>query len=252
MNEEEIKHKKWLVIKNDWEKTTLCYEQLAKKHGIRKEAIISARVQGVCGDIIFGPGHPIRTSSTGGNVRRHHSVKGWLPTTKEKKIYLQWQKNVPCSACKGIFTPEAMEFDHIKPEEKKHHPTDLYTLDTFEEMDEELNKCMVLCANCHRIKTQIDIMFKNKKRSRTKNQIYIENYKMAHPCVDCKNCFTSCVMEFDHVRGLKSAEISQIIAKRWSFERLKTEIDKCELVCANCHRARTVKRWGNRRKTGLN
>lgn len=43
-------------------------------------------------------------------------------------------------------------------------------------------------------------------------------------------------LEFHHVdRNTKQVSPSYIIL-RWAWERIKTELDKCILVCANCHR----------------
>ena len=43
-------------------------------------------------------------------------------------------------------------------------------------------------------------------------------------------------MDFDHVRGVKLANISQML--RRPRAELDAEIAKCELVCATCHRLR--------------
>jgi hypothetical protein len=59
-------------------------------------------------------------------------------------------------------------------------------------------------------------------------------------CVDCKRVYPLCVFEFDHL-GEKTFEIGQKIL-RLSIEELKEEADKCDLVCANCHRIRTKQR----------
>jgi 5-methylcytosine-specific restriction endonuclease McrA len=44
----------------------------------------------------------------------------------------------------------ALEFHHINPEEKDFNPSSLkkYTMDT--RITEELDKCILLCSNCHR------------------------------------------------------------------------------------------------------
>lgn len=61
------------------------------------------------------------------------------------------------------------------------------------------------------------------------------------PCLDCRKEFPPEVMDFDHIDGIKSFNISQ--AKSWySWDALITEIRKCEVVCANCHRIRTERR----------
>lgn len=47
-------------------------------------------------------------------------------------------------------------------------------------------------------------------------------------------------LEFDHVNPKdKSAEISQLISKGSSMEKLKNEIRKCRIICANCHAKHT-------------
>jgi len=58
-------------------------------------------------------------------------------------------------------------------------------------------------------------------------------------CSDCGQLFPACCMDFDHVEGDKSAEVGALVAKGASWELIQEEIDKCELVCANCHRIRT-------------
>ena len=61
------------------------------------------------------------------------------------------------------------------------------------------------------------------------------------PCADCGGEFPYCVMDFDHVRGEKIGEISRLI-NRGNLALLLEEIDKCDVICANCHRIRTWKR----------
>jgi len=50
-------------------------------------------------------------------------------------------------------------------------------------------------------------------------------------------------MEFDHVRGTKIADISKMTQfLDWSLADVIEEIQKCELVCSNCHKIRTYTR----------
>lgn len=49
----------------------------------------------------------------------------------------------------------------------------------------------------------------------------------------CGYDVNSCALEFHHV-GDKEFEISDAINKSWEF--LKKELDKCILLCSNCHR----------------
>ena len=62
----------------------------------------------------------------------------------------------------------------------------------------------------------------------------------AQPCTDCGLCYPKEVMEFDHVpgRGGKLHDVSRLKTVR----AILAEAEKCDLVCANCHRLRTIKR----------
>jgi hypothetical protein len=68
--------------------------------------------------------------------------------------------------------------------------------------------------------------------------------KIETPCFDCDKYYPSYVMDFDHVRGVKKSGVSKLVAKNSPWEEIQEEIDKCELVCANCHRERTFRRKG--------
>jgi hypothetical protein len=63
----------------------------------------------------------------------------------------------------------------------------------------------------------------------------------SQPCHDCKNVYHPCVMDFDHRPGtVKFKNVSKMIGYAWW--RIQQEIDKCDIVCANCHRIRTENR----------
>lgn len=64
------------------------------------------------------------------------------------------------------------------------------------------------------------------------------------PCTDCEQRFPSFVMDFDHREGEEKLGNVGVLAKSWSWERTLTEIEKCDIVCANCHRIRTARRAG--------
>ena len=70
---------------------------------------------------------------------------------------------------------------------------------------------------------------------------YIREYKERHPCVDCKVQYPYYVMDFDHVRGRKHKNVSELISSL-SKKKIDEEIAKCEVVCSNCHRIRTHER----------
>ena len=62
-------------------------------------------------------------------------------------------------------------------------------------------------------------------------------YLRSKACADCGEADLR-VLEFDHLRD-KTIEVSVLVARGHSWERILEEIAKCEVVCANCHRRRT-------------
>jgi hypothetical protein len=61
------------------------------------------------------------------------------------------------------------------------------------------------------------------------------------PCVDCEVNYPHYVMQFDHINSDKVGDIGTMISN-YSWQTVLDEIAKCELVCANCHAARTYLR----------
>jgi hypothetical protein len=66
--------------------------------------------------------------------------------------------------------------------------------------------------------------------------------KKGIPCRDCGDVFPAWVMHWDHLPEFeKQDEISVMVTSRTRAAVLD-ELRKCELVCANCHVLRTVRR----------
>lgn len=75
-----------------------------------------------------------------------------------------------------------------------------------------------------------------------RNRNEVQQYKSNKPCADCRKKYPHYVMDFDHVRGKKLHNVADIVRSNHSRKKVWDEIAKCDLVCANCHRARTHKR----------
>ncbi len=69
--------------------------------------------------------------------------------------------------------------------------------------------------------------------------------ELAKGCLDCGEKDLT-VLEFDHVRGVKIKEVSKLFNS--TPEMIYAEIDKCDVVCANCHKRRTMLRRGGSRR----
>ncbi len=93
------------------------------------------------------------------------------------------------------------------------------------------------------------------KKVRLNNQNYwliarefILQYLSTHPCTSCGESDPR-VLEFHHL-GNKDSKVSRLIGRGASFDALKAEIEKCVVLCANCHRRLTTdeREWFKGRK----
>ena len=62
----------------------------------------------------------------------------------------EFKKDLKCSEC-GFNHPAALDFHHVNPNEKEYSIAYLKHLGSKEKLLQEVDKCIVLCANCHRI-----------------------------------------------------------------------------------------------------
>lgn len=79
------------------------------------------------------------------------------------------------------------------------------------------------------------------KHRKAENIAFLREHLRAHPCVDCGETDLA-VLEFDHVRGEKTSEVSKLV--KLSLARIKSEVALCDVRCANCHRRKTVRECG--------
>jgi 5-methylcytosine-specific restriction endonuclease McrA len=72
---------------------------------------------------------------------------------------------------------------------------------------------------------------------------FVLDFKKNGKCSDCGFLGKDYpeVLDFDHLRD-KKFNISEYRRYTSGFNKVKEEISKCDLVCSNCHRIRTVKR----------
>ena len=93
------------------------------------------------------------------------------------------------------------------------------------------NRC-IRCDNKRQGKVQ--------KNYRDRKRKFIDSFKNK-PCADCGVKYPPYVMDFDHL-GNKEFSLYEAIGHNFSEEKILAEINKCEVVCANCHRIRTQQR----------
>ena len=102
------------------------------------------------------------------------------------------------------------------------------------------------CRECGKELTRSH--YRRKKRSYlTRNlRAYAERGQLvldakSRPCADCGVHYPYYVMDFDHRDGrLKEFLLNSV--HRVTKRAILREIEKCDVVCANCHRERTQRR----------
>lgn len=87
----------------------------------------------------------------------------------------------------------------------------------------------------------------NRERLKRLNRESRENKKIrgmlylgGKKCIECKNDkFPLCCYDFHHIRdkGNHDNTINTLLSMSWSdWDKIKKELDKCVILCANCHR----------------
>lgn len=69
----------------------------------------------------------------------------------------------------------------------------------------------------------------------------VKRWKLLKGCQKCGfKAKHSCQLDIDHIvpKG-KNGNDRQAINTSWSKPRLKEELSKCQVLCANCHRLKT-------------
>ena len=169
------------------------------------------------------------------------------------RIVNEW-KQQGCIDC-GYEDIRAIDPDHLDGETKAGHLSRLVTMcASAARIRAELAKCVARCARCHRRVTQQQrpcewrtaTRLPPSWQRRLDRQDLNDLIKILHGCSDCGWNLWARGLDWDHVRGIKIAGISKLIADGRPWVEVLAEMGKCEVVCANCHRIRTALRRGPR------
>lgn len=80
-------------------------------------------------------------------------------------------------------------------------------------------------------------------KSRQVRRDWVRDYLQGMSCIDCGES-DPVVLQFDHVRGTKLGNVSRMVSKGSPLSVIQAEVEKCDVVCANCHHRRTAKQQG--------
>ena len=76
----------------------------------------------------------------------------------------------------------------------------------------------------------------NNKKAKEKLKELLSQYKSNFSCVVCDESAIEC-LDFHHMDPTqKEKAVARLMCDVYNWDRIKEEIDKCIIVCANCHR----------------
>lgn len=157
---------------------------------------------------------------------------------------VQWFRSIkagqPCADCGQVLEPSCMDYDHVNGNKTDHVSRMVLDNTPKKKILEEIQKCELVCLICHNRRTQNRFVFcDNKYRPHVKRNIDIINELKNRPCEYCGQQYESFNMQFDHTDPfIKEMNISQL--KSSKIDRLMNEVKKCRLLCAVCHRRKTL------------
>ena len=74
------------------------------------------------------------------------------------------------------------------------------------------------------------------EQRRQRSREYIWSIKERSNCKNCDECHPA-TLDFHHRDPTKkNIEASKMIANKYSNARIDKELEKCDILCANCHR----------------
>lgn len=155
---------------------------------------------------------------------------------RQLKAQLVAKRGGRCSACGYSGPAAAFDFHHREPTSKR------FAIGTFngawKALLAEAEKCDMLCANCHRLHHLAqDVNSKGGAVVDSRRRLKVRAVdRMGGRCLGCERTGPPALFDFHHTDAKdKGFGIGQDGIPR-SWERVIAELEKCVMLCANCHR----------------
>jgi len=166
---------------------------------------------------------------------RRRELRGWFRRYK--------RENLCCEQC-GEESAPCLDFHHTEAKELGVSQMVNHGYSR-ERIRAEMDDCLVLCANCHRKShagTETEVPLPAGARSPTDStrpgrpqRARVTQYKReSDGCKTCEETNPAC-LDFHHP-GDKRAGVGRMVSERRTVKEIETEMERCELLCASCHR----------------
>jgi hypothetical protein len=163
---------------------------------------------------------------------------------RNRNFIYDWKLGKTCADCDIVYHPRILHFDHIS-NDKIGKISGMAISSNIARIQQEMDKCEIVCSNCHRDRTHNRNLSKQtgrKSKTPTRDKLFfiVSSIKKNNPCASCKRFFHSWQMDFDHKdQTTKTDSVTAMIVRQEPIEHILEEIKKCDLVCANCHAERS-------------
>lgn len=136
-----------------------------------------------------------------------------------------------CEKC-GCEEPECLDFHHLID---KNDEIARLKYSRMSILEKEVEKCILLCANCHS-----ELHYENSRNGQNRHNV-LKSLNRTR-CEECKYSGENLSsLDFHHKDPFqKDFGISQFACRQVSvnIQKLEDELNKCEVLCRNCHRKR--------------
>lgn len=113
--------------------------------------------------------------------------------------------------------------------------------DQYNKRTSNKNGLQANCKECNKLKLK-EHYKNNKPKYIDKNKVYkqttkdfVNKYKTERGCVYCSEKEAVC-LDFHHTEDDKETNVGTLVGQGHSVQKVLLEINKCIVVCSNCHR----------------
>lgn len=132
--------------------------------------------------------------------------------------------------------PKALCFHHRGYEDKTDPVSRMAVLGKYsiDEVKEEIDKCQIICQNCHMCEHKDNISSSKKYTCYKQRIVYRLKEEASCNKEECGEERAGALV-FHHTTDNKAGTISNMITKPYTLQEVIEEIEKCEIICRNCH-----------------
>jgi len=151
---------------------------------------------------------------------------------RNKQYAWDVKHKIACKYC-GENDPCCLNFHHIDSHKKVNTVAQLIRNATsLKKLQEEIDKCEVVCVNCHRV-----LHYMGGSLSTKSNKVvrWYQAYKNSLQCDKCGKSGDG-IIDFHHINDDKLFSVgNRKLMRHLTKDDILKEIQKCIPVCGNCH-----------------